>query len=328
MKRILRSIIPGLLLYGASGGIAASENPQPVDGVAAVVGDEVILRSEVERAANPALARFAEENGGSIPLPLQQRIFREAVSSVIDTRLLAAAAQRMNLETTPEEIDQTIEQIARQEDVSVEELYGMVAAEGLSQEQYRQELSAQIIRMRVISVGVRSRITVSDEEILELFNERYGNRSGRYVRLRHILIPFPPTDDPETLERADQIAANVRRAAEEGEDFGRLAQKFSAAPSAAQGGIMELEEGTAVPELAEPAFTLAPGEISEVIVTRHGLNLIQVIERFDPADIDVEAVREALYQELLERETQPEVERFLKELRAERYVEIIAPEYR
>ena len=182
--------------------------------------------------------------------------------------------------------------------------------------------------MRVISVGVRSRITVSDEEILALFNERYGNRSGRYVRLRHILIPFPPTDDPETLERADQIAANVRRAAEEGEDFGRLAQKFSAAPSAAQGGIMELEEGTAVPELAEPAFTLAPGEISEVIVTRHGLNLIQVIERFDPADIDVEAVREALYQELLERETQPEVERFLKELRAERYVEIIAPEYR
>lgn len=309
-----------------AGAWAAAESGTQIEGVAAIVGDEVILRSEVKSAAAPGLARLAAAHGGQAPPELERQLFREAMQSAIDSRLLTAAARRMNLETTAEEVSATIEEIASEEGLTTEELYAEVEAQGLSQEQYRQELTAQITRMRVISVGVRARMTVPEAEIEELYNQRYAERTGRYARLRHILIPWPAPATAAERERTLELTENIREAILGGKDFAELARRYSAAPSAKNGGLMDLQEGTAVAELAGPAFSLAPGEISPVIETRHGANLIEVIERFDPREVEYEAVRDALYQELFERATRPEVEKFLKELREERYVEVIAPD--
>ena len=325
MSAWLRSIAWILILCGSAGALAT---PRQVEGIAAVVGDGVILRSEVQRAANAAITRLASENGGTVPPDLKRQIYHQAVQSVIDTRLIAAAAQRMNMETTPEEVERTIDEIAEQEGLTSEELYTEVENQGLSRDQYQQEIAAQLMKMRVISAGVRSRVTVSEAEIEALFAERYASKKGRYVRLRHILIPWPPPGSDLGRDHAIEIAEEVREAALGGQDFARLARRYSAAPSAENGGLMNLEEGMAVAALAEPAFSLAPGEISPVIETQHGANLIQVLERFDPGNVDYDSVREALYRELFDRSTQPEVEKFLKELREESYIEIIAPDFK
>ena len=325
MRVSARSIASILIFAGSS---ALSAAPRQVEGVAAVVGDEVILRSEVQRAATPTLNRLASQNGGAVPPELKRQVYHQAIQAVIDARLLAAAAQRMNLETTPEEIDSTIDEIAKQEGLTTEELYVEVEAQGLSRDQYQQEIGAQLTKMRVISAGVRSRVTVSESEIEALFEERYAARSGRRVRLRHILIPWPPPDSDLGREHATEIAEEIRASAQGGQDFAQLARRYSAAPSAENGGLMDLEEGTAVAALAGPALSLAPGEISPVIETRHGANLLQVLERFDPGEVEYESMRDALYMELFERSTQPEVAKFLEELREERYIEIIAPDFK
>ncbi len=314
-----------LILCGSSGALAANRQ---VEGIAAVVGDDVILRSEVQLAATPALTRIASENGGTVPPDVHRQIYHQAVQSVIDSRLLGAAAQRMNMETTPEEVDRTVNEIAEQEGLTTEQLYSEVEAQGLSRDQYRQEIAAQLTKMRVISTSVRSRVTVSEAEIEALFAKRYAGTEGRRVRLRHILIPWPPPDSDLGREHAIEIAEEIRDAAQSGQDFARLARRYSAAPSAENGGLMSLEEGTAVAALAGPAFSLAPGEISPVIETQHGANLIQVLERFDPGEVEYESVREALHRELLDRASQPEIEKFMKELREESYVEIIAPDFK
>ena len=99
-------------------------------------------------------------------------------------------------------------------------------------------------------------------------------------------------------------------------------------PSAVDGGLTVFREGEVASEMAPYVFGMGPGEISPPVQTRHGLNLIQIVERFDPDEIRLEDMHDRLYAELLEKKTQQELGPWLKELRENRYVEVIAPDLR
>jgi parvulin-like peptidyl-prolyl isomerase len=79
-------------------------------------------------------------------------------------------------------------------------------------------------------------------------------------------------------------------------------------------------------ELEPYVFGMQPGEISPPVHTSHGVNLIQVVERFDPSSVRLEDVRGALHAELFDRKTQAELRPWLEELRENRYIEVVAPE--
>ncbi len=306
--------------------LAAPAPGEEVDRIAAVVDDEVILLSEVEDSAQPVLMRVAERNDGRVPSHLARQIWSSAVQALIDEKLLMWVARQNNLNTTPEEIDEAVARKAEEEGLSVEQLYAAAGEHGLGRETYRGLLAEEIVKLRVVSTIVLSRITVSDAEIRQLYQERYGRRDGMHARVRHILIPWPPPDSEATREEALTLASEVRTRALDGESFAVLARQYSRAPSAQEGGLDLFRQGELVEALNGPVFSLPVGEISAVIETLHGTNLVVVLERFDPGDISLDSVRERLRNELGERKTKPELEKLLQELRREHYVAIIAPE--
>lgn len=299
-----------------------------VDGVAAIVDDEVILLSEVHAAAAPVMARVAAERG-TVPGEVADEILTQALQALIDGRLIADAGRRLGLEASEADVDSAVASIATEEGVSTDALYAAAKRQGLARNEYRRKLGEEITRMKVVSAAVRSRVSVSDEDVRELFERRYrGERSGVHVRVRHILLAWPPTGDPEAREQVRATAAEVRDAASRGRDFGSLARELSAAPSAPEGGLTLFREGEVARELEPAVFGLEPGEISEPIETAHGVNLILIVERFDPSKIGLEEVKPALYGEVLERKTQEEFRPWIEELRANRYIEVVAPELR
>ncbi|MFQ5514380.1 MAG: peptidylprolyl isomerase [Myxococcota bacterium] len=305
---------------------SAAQAVELLDGVAAIVDEQVILISELERAARPMLQAIEREQG---PLSREaaRQVRREALRNLIDDRLIRLVAKRLGLEATPEEIDTAIEGIAEEEKVRPEEIYAAAANAGLSRETYRKELGKQISRMKVIAATVRSRITVSDEDVRALFDDRYGSlEPGMRVQLRHILIPWPDSKTGTPRSKARELAQQVRTRALKGESFAELARTYSGAPSGAKGGATTLRESEVSPAIREEVFSLEPGAISRLLKTPHGLNLFQMVRRFDPADVRFEDVRDQLAAELIERRTKPEYEDWIEELRSERYIEIVIPE--
>jgi peptidyl-prolyl cis-trans isomerase SurA len=248
-----------------------------VDGVAAIVDDEVILVSEVDLSSRRMIEAIEREQG-RLPADAVLEIRRRALGSLIDDRLIHTVALRLNMETTEEEIDHAIQEIATAEDVSVEQVYGAAASQGLSRQRYRQELSKQMTRMKVISGAVRSRVSVSPAEVEALYNQRYGNlEPGIRVRLRHILLPWPE-------EATRDLANEIRERALASGDFPVLARTYSAAPSAQQGGLTTFMEADVSEEIRHHVFNLEPGAISPLIETEHGINIFQILDRFDPAE--------------------------------------------
>jgi peptidyl-prolyl cis-trans isomerase SurA len=297
-----------------------------VDGVAGVVDDEVILLSEVEAAAAPIIAKM-EAQHGELPPPAYREIRMQALQALIDSKLIQTAALQLQLEASEEDVDEAIASIAAGEGVTVDEIYAAVQAEGMDRADYRNRLKEEITRMKVISAAVRSRVTVRESEINTLFEKRYRTgKKGVHVTVRHILIPWPPDATEEQQDQTREVTEAIRTRATDGADFGALARQYSRAPSAADGGLTVFSEGEVTPELAPYVFGMEIGEISPPIQTAYGLNLVQVLERFEPETVELNEVRENLYGEIFEAKTEGELRPWLDELRETRYIEVVAPE--
>ena len=325
MTRGISAALALVLLLLAPAGARA----QLVDGVAAIVDKEIILLSEVELAARVVVERLEQRQSQRLPPEMVRGIYKDALQSLIDAKLIEAFATRANLAADDAEIDRAVASIAQEEGVTPEDVYGAATAQGLTREGYRRELGRQITRMKVISGSVRSRVTVSDAEVQEVFEERYGSQEpGLRVRVRHIFVPWPDSGGENDRAQMRDVAEKIREAAIESGQFAALARQYSRAPTAADGGLTTFKKGEVAPEIADAVFTLPPGEITPVLETEHGLNVFQIVNRFDPAEVELADVEDALRAELLERKTMPEFESWVKELRENRYIEVVNDQLR
>jgi len=297
-----------------------------VEGVAAIVDDEVILLSEVDGAANLLLQRVQAQQGGELPPDAIAQARSEALKQLIEARLIQKYAERVNLSVTPEEIDETIAGIAADEGITPDQIYAAAEQEGLARDDYRKELGNQLTQMKVMSGAVRGRIDVPEEEVKKLFEERYRDiKPGVRARVRQIFVPWPGPEETVTREQVRNLANQIRERAIATGEFAELAQRFSRAPSAAAGGLTTLREGEVTADIARWVFEPEPGSISPVIENSAGVNLFQVVDRFDPTKVEYEAVADGLRAELRDRRMEPEFDRWIADQRKQFYIEIVAP---
>ena len=307
--------------------LSSNAPAQLVDKVVAHVDKDVVLLSEVEVAARRVIEELERRNDGKIPIDMIPPIYQDALQQLIETKLIEAYAERVELAADNTDIDQMISNIAQDEGVEPDDIYAAAAAEGLPREVYRRELGKQITRMKVLHGPIRSRVEVSDAEIQALHEERYAQQKpGLRVRTRHILIPWAPEQTPENRAQILSLATSVREKAIQTGEFGRLAAEYSRAPTARDGGLTTFREGDVAPEIAAAVFELPPGEVSPIVETIHGANIFQILNRFDPAQIAFADVEGNLRAELTERKTAPAFDSWVEELRENRYIQILDDE--
>jgi peptidyl-prolyl cis-trans isomerase SurA len=312
----------GLALALLAGPARAAEL---LDGVAAIVGKKVILRSELDVAAD-LVARRAAGPDGSLPAEEYQELRNQALRTLIDDQIMMEVAERTEMAASEEDIDSAVEGIARDEGIGPADIYAAARAQGLDRDTYRRQLAVQMTRMRVIQSSIRQRIAVTDEQVEALYAERYGKaKPGERLRVLHILVPVDPEAPPEQRAELEAVARRIREQALESGDFAGLARRYSAAPSAPEGGLTVFRQGDAPPLIEQALAGLAPGEISPLVSTDHGFNLFQFLDRFDPSKVPYDEVKDRLRAELIDRETLPEFEKWLDEVRKSRYVEIVNP---
>jgi peptidyl-prolyl cis-trans isomerase SurA len=313
-----RSALLALALLAGTAGAA-----ELLDGVAAIVGKKVILRSELDLATD-LLARRAADQNGQLSAEQYQQLRGQALRTLIDDEIMMEVAERSDMVASDSDIDAAIESIAKDEHVSSEEVYAAARAQGMDRETYRHQLAVQMTRVRVIHGSVRQRIAVTDEQVHALFDERYGKaKPGSRMRVLHILVPVPPDATPEQSAQLESMANRIREQALESGDFASLARRYSAAPSAQEGGLTVFREGDAPPLIEQALAGLSPGAITPLLRTEHGFNLFQFLDRFDPSEVKYEDVKDQLRSELIDKGTLPEFEKWLDEVRKTKYVEVV-----
>ena len=275
--------------------VAAAPAPAsvPVDRVVAVVGNQVILWSDVMSSIN-------QQRAAGLQLPPdsagQAELAREALNTLVDEEILVQKAHLMKVEVTPDEVNRTVDdQIKRvrgqfeTEDAYRAELRN--AGFG-TPEEYRRTLYEQFYRralqqrvfeeLRKTAVGRN----VSDAEIQEAFdrNKAQLERAPATVTFRQVVVS-PKASAAAKLKaktKADSILAEIKR----GGDFEQIAKRESMDPvSKPQGGDLGWNRrGAMVPEFERMMFSLPPGQMSPVIETAFGYHIIRV-DRVQAAEV-------------------------------------------
>ena len=261
---------------GGSGSAGLSA-PRAADYIVAVVNSEPITNNEVRQRA----ARLVQQLGGQ-DAPPREVLAREAMERLILERVQVQLAREGGIKVDDWAIDQAEQSVARQNDVSVEEMHRRLAADGVSRERFREELRTQLLALRVRERDVEARVRVTDLDVDQYLREQQqAAGSGQLeLNLGHIFIRVPedatPVQAAEREKRASQVMAQLKA----GGDFAQAAREYSDAPEATRGGELGLRPADRYPDLFVSSTRGVPaGTLVGPVRSPAGYHILKVVER-------------------------------------------------
>lgn len=270
---------------------AAAPVPQPrtaaadplavrqADYIVAVVNSEPVTNHEVQVRLE-RLAQQMQRQGGA--LPPRDVLVREVLERTILEKAQLQAAREIGIKVDDLAVKQAEQTVARQNNVSVEEMHRRVAADGISPERLREELHSQLVLQRLREREVESRVRVSDLDIDQYLRDQQpaAAQAPIALNLAQVLIPVPENASPVEASQLQARAQSVAEKARAGEDFATLARSESAAPESAEGGAMGLRSADRYPELFTQATQALPvGGIAGPLRSGAGWHVLKVLEK-------------------------------------------------
>lgn len=292
-KSNARVVVAVILLTAAFASVAfAQDGAAPtggettrrlVDGIAAVVGDEIILESEVDEEFYVYQMRSGSSDMSRDEMA---RVRSGIVREMIDEMLLVAMAHRDTVQLRPSELEAEIEtRVAElvERHGSEEALDAALAEEGLTlsglKDIYSDEIERRLLAEKVVRSEVHGKIDVTWGEV-EVYYREHAEEVGQTPEAFLVagIMVTPKVTESAKQAAIDRMAEASERLAS-GESFEDLAREYSDDASGATGGNLgTFGRGVMVPEFEDAVFAMEEGEVSGIIPTRFGFHIVEVLE--------------------------------------------------
>jgi len=298
-----------------------------VEEIIARVNNEIITQSEYEKAKVAAADEAKQDcQGHCTPEQLQIAIEdrqKNALRDLIDQSLLVQRGKDMGLSVEPDVIKK-LDQIRIQNNInSMEDLEKAVSAQGVNWEDFKNNIRNGVLTQRVISSEVGSHITIGHDEIEKYYNEHKSEFvRPEQVALRSIEINTEKKSPEEIVELKKKAEATLKRI-KDGEDFGEMAKRFSDGSTAKQGGFLGIyKRGELSKELEDVVFKMRKNDITDVMDTKQGFLILQVLEHYDEGEQTLAKVEPEITDKLYTARMEPAMREYVKTLREQSYVVI------
>jgi peptidyl-prolyl cis-trans isomerase SurA len=296
-----------LTVLFAAGSPQAANGTVVVDRVVAVVNDEVITLSDLQREQ---MKRTDVKDGKLL------------LEEMIDRKLEMAAAKRNGLDVTDREVADAIADIKKRNNLDDSQFEAALAREGLSLEQYRSDLKEQMTLSRLFNRFVRSGVAVDEPEARAYYEKNPQQFSlPEEIRVRLLVVQVPQNATPEQVEtarlRANELMDRVRK----GEDFiGLIRQHSDSSTAAREGDLGFIQRGHAIAEIDEASRNLKPGEYAGPVRSGEGFLLLRLEDVRTPV-VPFEKVKEEIVKTLFEQKTEIAYRAWLQTLRSDSHIE-------
>lgn len=249
-----------------------------VDRVAAIVNDEAITLHDVDDAKRIVLQQMKTQN---VQPPPADVLEKQVLERLITERALLQSAKESGVRIDDTQIERTIQRIAQENKLSVDELRKALAADNISYAKYREDIRSELVMQRLREREVDSRITVSESEVdLYMATLKAQNTGDSEYELAHILVLVPEQASSDQIEAKRRRADEALKAAKAGGDFAQVAAGFSDANDALRGGNLGWRAGARLPTVfAEQVRTMKPGDISPVLRSASGFHIVKLINK-------------------------------------------------
>jgi len=319
---IKKSLLPALLLLAA---LPVWSGDTVIEEIVARVNNDIITRSELQHSKEEVRQELRQQYGDKADAMFAQRD-KDVLRDLIDQQLLLQKAKDKGLNADTELIKRLDEMRKQMNLSSMDDLEKAAKEQGISFEDFKQNMRNQILTQMVIRDEVQPKIQVTKEEESKYYAEHQKDfEHPERVRLSEILVSTEKLEpgDQAGLTAAQQKAQQLLQQVRGGAAFDEVARKNSDGPTAAQGGDLGyFKRGTLAKELEDRTFAMKAGEISDAVRTKQGFLVLKVTER-EPAGLPpIKVVEPQIADRLYFQKLQPALRDYLTKLREDAYIDI------
>ncbi len=252
-----------------------AQEAQPLDRIAAVVDEDVILQSELQRAIANIKAQYA---GRENQLPPEDVLSRQVLERLVLVKLQVARAQGSGIRVSDQELNQAMNSIAQQNGSNLDALRQRLAHDGIDFNDFRASVRDEITVQRLRQSFAQSRISVSEGEVDAALKQQAT--VGNQYHLAHILIALPDGANADQIATGQKKADGVKTLLDKGElDFNAAAVRYSDSPNALEGGDLGWRSLDEIPQaFAQMMEKMKPGEVVGPIRGPSGFQLLKLVE--------------------------------------------------
>lgn len=279
-KRTSLMLAPLLLALAAlTLTLPAQAQTQMLDRVVAIVGDDVVLESELEERLNSVMARI-RESGNQQQVPPEEVLREQILDQLVLERLQMFMGKRFGIEISDQQLDQTIQRIMQSNQLNEAQLEASLAQEGQTMSGFRQQIHREMWVNQIQQAVVNSRIEVSAQDVESFL----ASTDGRFAtspdyRLGHILLSVPSGTSEEEVAEIQAQAQDIREQLVAGADFEQMAMTHSNDANALQGGELGWRKLEQLPELfADAVAGMGEGEVTEPLRSGAGFHILKAHE--------------------------------------------------
>lgn len=314
-------------------------NARPADRITELFGDQVLARGkglEIKRsefdAAFIAVKSAATGRGARIPPEFLNTLERQVLNDLIGMRLILNKATAEEKAKAREEFEVSFRKFKADENLTdaeyEERLEPQLLALGLTREQWQQQRMDQAAIKLVLERELKPSVT--DEDVKKYYDEHPSDfEKPEMVKASHILLAtrdqttgaeFPEDKKQAKRKQMEELLKRARG----GEDFAKLAKEYSEdSGSKDRGGEYTFPRGKMVPPFESAAFSLAVGQISDIVTTQYGYHIIKLLEKIPAQKMELAQVADDLKDRLKQRAVQEQLKDYVPKLIKEANVEIL-----
>jgi peptidyl-prolyl cis-trans isomerase SurA len=259
---------------------AAAQQLQPLDRIVAVVDEDVILQSELDRAMANVERQYA---GRADQLPPRDILERQVLERLNHQRLEVARAENSGNTVSDAEHDRAIEGIAGQNNMNVDQLKAQLAQDGMTMADLRASVRDEIASQRLRQSFAQGQVTVSEAEVEASLATQ---SSAAQYHMAHILVGVPDGATADQIATAQKKIQDIKAALDRHEiEFAAAAVRYSDSPNALDGGDLGWRSLDEIPSSFAQVITgMQPGQVVGPIRGPSGFQLLQLVEVRSAAD--------------------------------------------
>ncbi len=317
MKKLLKNIF-AVCILGALVSSMAAPAGQGIDGIAAVVNDQIITQSELRQKVEDFKKEHRSED-----LPANKELRKQILNGMIATKLQLQIADRNHITVFPDELNKQISDIAKRNHITVDSLRKQVEAEGLSYASYRENIKNQMIQTKLQQQVIMPKINITTEQVETVMKAEKNTpkASEAIFHVRDVTVSLPDAPTPASIVKAKTQAKNlIKKLKKKGVDFKAFAMAQSEGSQALSGGDLGWHPLAELPDIfTSHLITMAKGDIAGPIRAPNGFHIIKLEDiKSQKSDLTPEKAREMLFK----REFQTQLEDWLHDLRENAYVKV------
>ncbi|MBI3670480.1 MAG: peptidylprolyl isomerase [Acidobacteria bacterium] len=319
-----------LAMFFVCAQLAAQTKGRVVEEIVARVNNEIITSSELQRAQSALHEEIKQDCPNCTPQQLQMMQAekeKNLLRDLIDQSLLTQRAKDMGI-SVESEIVKRLDQIRQQNNIAtMEDLERKINEQGLNFEDFKNNIRSGMLTQEVIRREVGSKVIIGRDETEKYYNEHKNDfQRPEQVALREIFVSTEGKKEEEIPE-LEKKAKNLLERVKKGEDFGELAKRYSDGSTANRGGELGLfERGQLSKELEAIVFKLNRNQMTDVVRTKTGFLVLQVLQRYEAGLQPLDKVEGEISNRLFAEKMEPGLRRYLQDLRRESYV-VVKPGY-